>query len=105
MGDPGQPNRRKHRRVSFVKDVVLEGVGPARSSDISAGGMYIETMSGFRVGADVVLQFKLNHTDRDVIKSHALVRYVHEGVGMGLAFTDLSPDDRDKIDRLVNQLS
>jgi len=92
------------RRVPFVKEVVLEGVGAARSSDISAGGMYVETVASFREGAEVDLQFKLDTTD-EFIKSHALVKYVHAGVGMGLAFTDLSPEDREKIDRFVNQLT
>ena len=95
---------RKHKRALFIQDVSLEGVGAARSADISAGGMYIESVATFQEGANVTLEFKLNDTDEHPIKSHARVKYVHEGVGMGLAFTDISTEDQKRIDTLVHQM-
>ena len=103
MENTTHSNRRKYKRVHFIKDILLEGVVAARSSDISAGGIYIETVAGFKTGVNVVLQFKLNDSDEHPIKGQALIRYVHEGVGMGLAFTELSIDDCKKIEMFVGQ--
>jgi len=96
-------NRRKHERVPFVNDVEMEGVKNVRCSELSIGGMYIEAGVVFPEGTTVDLRFKLADTDKQPIKVKALVMYVHDGLGMGVAFSNLTVKDRKKIQKFIKQ--
>jgi hypothetical protein len=93
--------RRRHKRIPFITPV--EGVGAGRSSDLSAGGMYIETINSFTVGSVVDLAFRLAETDDRPIRVQARVLYQHPGIGIGVSFIDLWPDDRRRIERWVEE--
>ena len=97
MASPENQDRRKNQRISFIKDVRMENIGTARSSVLSAGGMYIEIVNPLPEGSTIKLQFKLYDKDEQSIKVQALVMYIHDGVGMGVAFSNLSPKNRKKI--------
>jgi len=79
------------------------GVGTRRCSDLSIGGMYLETVSTFTVGETLPIRFKLQDSDPQPITVRTRVHYVHPNMGVGLAFVDLSPGDRDKIERFVRR--
>jgi c-di-GMP-binding flagellar brake protein YcgR len=103
MAETSKSERRRNKRISFIKDVEVIGVGIRRSSDLSIGGMYIETVTTFPVGAILDLRFKLQEIDDQLIQVQAKVLYEHGGIGIGLCFVDLSPEDREKIQKLVDQ--
>ena len=103
MAENGQPERRQHKRIPFVKEVQVVGVGTRRCSDLSVGGMYLETVHAFPIGSLVDLQFKLHDEDQSPIKVQARVFYVHNGVGVGLGFVNLNPADLDKIKKFIGQ--
>jgi c-di-GMP-binding flagellar brake protein YcgR len=94
---------RQHKRVSYVNEVEVVDLGTFRCSDLSLGGMYLETVQSFPVGDVVTVRFKLRHTDEHAIRITARVLYIHEGVGVGLAFVDLNPHDREKIEKFIDQ--
>ena len=96
-----QPDRRKQKRIHFIKEVEVIGVGVRRCSDLSTEGMYLETVHSVPVDTICDLQFKLNDSDPQPIKVQGRVIYVHEGVGMGLNFVDLKPDDLERIKQFV----
>jgi c-di-GMP-binding flagellar brake protein YcgR len=100
-GKPHIP--RQHKRVSYVNEVEVVDLGTFRCSDLSLGGMYLETVNSFPVGDAVTVRFKLRHTDEQPIRIKARVLYAHEGVGVGLTFVELNPHDREALEKFIDQ--
>jgi len=94
---------RKYKRAGFVSEVEVVDVGKHRCSDISLGGMYLETVHSFPVGSVVTVRFKLRDADEQAIRVKARVLYIHEGMGLGLTFVDLNPQDREQIEQFIEQ--
>jgi len=101
MADAGQDERRKNKRIHFIKEVDVVGVGIRRCMDLSIGGMYLDTHEHFPAGTQLTLRFKLQNTDPQPIQVQARVLYVHEGVGIGVGFIDLKPEDQAKILKFI----
>jgi hypothetical protein len=68
----------------------------ARTSDISRTGCYIDTLNPSPVGSKVRL--RLTHHD-DVFEAVGSVVYTSTSLGMGIAFTEITPDELAKLDR------
>jgi len=92
---------RRFRRVPFITEVEVTGVGMRRSSDISIGGMYLETVHQVPDHDQLELRFKLNENDPQPVIVHARVAYHHPGMGVGLTFTAMSEGTRALIQQLV----
>jgi hypothetical protein len=73
-----------------------------RASDLGAGGCYIDTVTPFPVGTSVVLN--LTSENRNV---HAManVVYAHTGMGMGLAFAEMTPTQKANLSNWLCELS
>ncbi|HEY7817411.1 MAG TPA: PilZ domain-containing protein [Vicinamibacteria bacterium] len=97
----GFDERRKSQRVLFCNEIEVVGYGPRRSSDVSAGGMFLETIAAFPKDTVLELKFKLAESDSAPIAVHARVLYVANGIGVGLEFMDLTPEDRGRIERFL----
>ena len=95
--------RRIEKRVPFIKEIEVVGIGTRRCSDLSIGGMYLETVAIFPVGTVLDLRFKLQDESEDSIQVQARVSYVHSGMGLGLRFINLSPTDNEKIQKWIDQ--
>lgn len=105
MSESPSQDRRKHKRIHFIKEVEVIGVGIRRCTDLCCGGMYLETVQSFPEGSLVELRFKLRDTDELPIRVQARVLYVHKGVGAGLCFTNLKSEDRERIERFIENTS
>ena len=103
MVETKQDGHRQNKRVSFIKEIEVVEVGIQRCSDISIGGLYLETVHHFPMGTLIDLRFKLHDADEHVIQVQARVLYVHEGVGIGLGFVNLNPDDHVRITKFIEQ--
>lgn len=80
---------RKFVRIPFKREVDVEGSRAVnRSADLSIGGMYLDTMQVYEVGAVVNIAFKLNHSDPQPLRLQAKVVHFDPGVGAGLDFVD-----------------
>jgi c-di-GMP-binding flagellar brake protein YcgR len=101
MAEPSQEERRKNKRIHFIKEIEVVGVGIRQCSDLSIGGMYLDTHEHFPIGNELQLRFKLLDTDTQPIQVLARVLYVHDGVGIGLGFVNLKPEDQVKILKFV----
>jgi hypothetical protein len=97
--------RRKSKRTHFIKEIEVVGVGVRRCSDIGMGGLYLETVSSFPAGSLLKIRFKLDDTDERPIEVQVRVQYAHDGMGMGLTFIDLSPENREKIKKFIDHKS
>lgn len=90
--------RRKHKRFPFREDALIDGVMMFKCIDISEGGLYVYTGRSFEKNkiAQVTLRFK----DKEFTVK-AQVRHSEQGIGMGLQFIELTDEQREVINRLL----
>jgi hypothetical protein len=86
--------RRAHPRYAFsagaeVIDALSGARLNARVSDLSRGGCYVDSISPFAVGTEVKLRIT---KDADSLAAQAKVVYAAGGMGMGLLFTLIEPE-------------
>jgi hypothetical protein len=101
------PERRTSVRYLFtaaadVVDLETNARLNGRTSDLARGGCYIDTISTFPVGTNVSL--RLTSEDKS-FESRARVVYETPGVGMGLAFTSVEPDQLWVLEKWLGKLS
>ena len=101
-----QEDRRHSGRhmISTVAQVVELGSGASvntRVSDLGLGGCYLDTMTPLPVGAEVRLGLL---KDKKVIEVNGRIIYSHPGLGMGVSFSDATPQQRFEIDQWVAEL-
>ncbi len=95
--------RRRQKRVPVLFDVVWEGKTEnydARTSDLSMGGCFVDTMC--RVTTGETLKLRLSLPNQDWVEVEGLVTYFSANVGFGLKFTRLSEAARKKLEKLVH---
>lgn len=85
----GDKKRRKER-VLIVQEVEINGDASGQAIDLSTEGMYITTHGRFEKNETMNLRFRL---EKRLIEVAAKTVYLHEGVGMGVRFIGLKPDD------------
>jgi c-di-GMP-binding flagellar brake protein YcgR len=102
MGSEKSKERRKYKRVTIVQEMFFGGRGIRKMDDISEEGMFITTPDAFMKGSILDLKFRLFNDDQPITVK-AEVRYVKESVGMGVCFTNLKPEDRERIKKLVER--
>jgi hypothetical protein len=98
MQSMGIEERRHDERFPFVVDVILDGSRTCSSSDISRGGIYVDSMQAFEEGTlmDVTIPFR-----GEELRVRGEVRYCQSGVGVGIMFVDLDDEQKDKILEMV----
>jgi hypothetical protein len=74
----------------------------ARFSDISLHGCYIETASPLRVGASLGLRLEAQGFR---IEATGEVRISYPGLGMGVSFSNLPQEDRERLRELIGLLA
>ena len=94
--------RRKYKRVTIIQEMFFGDRGVRKMDDISEQGMFIATPDVFMKGSILDLKFRLFNQDQPV-SVKAEVRYVQEGVGMGVRFMNLKPEDRERIKKFVER--
>jgi uncharacterized protein (TIGR02266 family) len=98
----GQENR-DHRRHPLIADVEYQSEGMTqrgRMSDLSVGGIFIDTMNPFDVGTLVHFSFVLPGT-ADRIDGSGVVAWNQPMVGMGVRFNSLDSGLRQAIERYL----
>ncbi len=73
-----------------------------RMTDLGLGGCYVDAMMTFPV--DTVVHMRMTRDDLD-FEADAKVVYAKPGLGMGLAFTDLTSGHRKYLTEWVDELS
>ncbi|MBI3995317.1 MAG: PilZ domain-containing protein [Nitrospirae bacterium] len=94
--------RRKYRRVTIFQEMFFGDRGVRKMDDISEQGMFITTSDVFMKGSILDLKFRLFNDDQPIAVK-AEVRYVQEGMGMGVRFMNLKPEDRERIKKFVER--
>ena len=94
--------KRKYPRVSILMDVQWEsatGKYEARTSDISLGGCFIDTIGKVDVGETI--SFKICQPSGEWIKLQGEVAYELPGIGFGIKFKNLAPESMKQVENLV----
>jgi len=94
--------RRNQDRTPLFLEVTWEATGghyQARTSDVSIGGCFVDSVS--RVTEGEVIQFALQLPDGDSIEVEAVVAYAYPNIGFGVRFTKVPPEALRKLQQLI----
>ena len=101
--EPGSERRRFPRFSCRIETMVAEEGGSIRLSgkvsDISLGGCYVEMLSPLPVTAPVELTLNPGGL---TLRLHGLVLTSEIGMGMGISFTTVSPEDFESLREMVS---
>jgi c-di-GMP-binding flagellar brake protein YcgR len=95
--------RRKHKRAPIPVEVEWEGTTSnqlARTTDISEGGCFIDTMG--RAQAGETINFKLLLPSGEWIAVQGQVVYELPRSGFGVRFTSVADSDRERLKALLD---
>jgi PilZ domain-containing protein len=95
--------KRKHPRAPVLLEVLWEsaaGKHEARTSDISLGGCFIDTIGQATVGETI--SFRLRLPSGEWIEMQGAVRWELPGSGFGIKFKDLSDESQKQVAAFVN---
>lgn len=104
---PRKPTKtRAVRRCAFVASAEVTEVSSgtqlsARTSELGLGGCYIDALNPFPEGTLVQLRIL---RDQGVFETKAKVVYCHPNAGMGLAFAEITPDQRSLLETWLAEL-
>ena len=107
MSDRRQQERRRFPRHSCVETAEIHKANSAvqlwgKLTDISMGGCYIEMMSPFPAETEVSMMLKVGPFR---FRAHGSVAVMHACMGMGIAFTEISPSDYALLQRAIGYLA
>lgn len=95
-------DRRSKPRLSVSLDAVWDGTTgnhPARITNLSAGGCYLDTVGETMRGE--VVAFRVSLPDGDWLYLEGEVRHYAPRIGFGVRFIDLEPEQEEKIEALL----
>ena len=72
-----------------------------RCTDLSAGGCYVDTLNPFPVGS--MVQVAVTQAERK-FTCQACVAFAQSGMGMGLAFMEMEPTERESLHAWLSDL-
>lgn len=103
----GEADRRNTDRhtITASAEVVELGSGArfsTRTTDLGPGGCFVDTMVPFPVGANVRVSV---HKGKTQFESTGIVVYSQAGLGMGIAFDTMEPQQRQELDRWLTELT
>jgi len=99
-------SKRRYQRIPTPKGLWVawqhnNSQDVSRVRDLNLGGLFVATASAPPEGS--IVQILLSVPEGE-IRSQAVVRNVTPGEGMGVEFKGLSPQDADRLERLVTRL-
>jgi hypothetical protein len=103
----GEADRRSNDRhaITASAEVVELSSGAkfsTRTTDLGPGGCFVDTMVPFPVGANVRVNVRKAKTQ---FESGGVVVYSQAGLGMGIAFDSMEPQQRQALDSWLTELT
>jgi hypothetical protein len=103
----GEAERRNNDRhvITASAEVVELGSGArfsTRTTDLGPGGCFVDTMVPFPVGANVRVTV---HKGKTPFETGGVVVYSQAGLGMGIAFDTMQPQQRQEFDAWLTELT
>ena len=96
--------RRTEQRMEVSLDAVWDGHGnrPARITDLSEGGCFVDTTGESYIGEQ--LSFRILLPDGEWLELTGKVAHRHVPVGFGLRFTNLTNEQREQLRSFIEHL-
>jgi PilZ domain len=91
--------RRSKPRLSVSLDASWDRDHPARISNLSEGGCYLDTVGEVMRGE--IVGFRVLLPDGDFLYLEGEVRHYTAGVGFGVRFVDLNDEQQANLKRLI----
>ena len=91
--------RRSKPRLSVNLDASWDRDHPARISNLSEGGCYLDTVGEVMRGE--IVGFRVLLSDGDFLYLEGEVRHYTAGVGFGVQFVDLNDEQQTNLKRLI----
>mgnify|MGYP002725909677 CR=1 FL=1 len=103
-------DRRDFVRAPFelwMEEITGEEVYFRRTGNISQGGAYFDNAIPHKIGTEIILKFTLPGDDKQVVAKGKVVSTTKNtnGLGMGVEFTSIEDDGRERINIFFNNLS
>ena len=102
-----EQEKRRYPRFKCEGNMELKTEGStirtwATFTDLSETGCYVEMMTTFPVGTEMDLQLGMNGF---LVDGRAIVRATYPFLGMGIEFTNLSPNAQEQLNSMVASLN
>jgi hypothetical protein len=96
-----EQERRKHERLPFREEILIDGTRMSTCMDISEDGLYISGIQSYEEHSfiEVTIPF---HEEKITVK--AQIRYTQPGIGIGVMFVDLTDEQKTKIKELIQSI-
>lgn len=88
--------------TAYVTDIESGAQTTSRSTDLGRGGCFVDTINPFPVGTTVMLRLTM---EQKSFEARAKVAYSMIGMGMGLAFTSIEPEQLWVLESWLGKLS
>ncbi len=91
--------------ITASAEVVELGSGAkfsTRTTDLGPGGCFVDTMVPFPVGANVRVSV---HKGKTNFETGGVVVYSQAGLGMGIAFESMQPEQHEALDKWIAELT
>jgi hypothetical protein len=101
-----EAERRRAKRQEWIVDIYFdgsEGVGIAQTRNISAQGLYFDTLTVIPKGVRLKLRLPINPEAKEYLVVEAVVAYSQPGVGVGVEFVDLDEQSQERLERFINE--
>jgi len=103
MNEPKPDRRRKYPRIKVPKGMFVGWKSPAhhtvsRMQELGLGGVFVYTTEPETKGSTIEILFDVPTGE---VRARAIVRHVRPGVGMGLQFIQMRPEDRARLHRFL----
>jgi len=102
---PGEKRGYTRLECTGAASVLSEGARypvQGQIKDVSQGGVYIEITTPLPVGTEVFLKISLAGL---ALEAHGVVRTSYPMVGMGISFRDMSQENVETLDTILDELS
>lgn len=96
-----QGERRKHERIPFREEVLIDGTRMSTCMDISEDGLYISGIQSYEEHSFIEVTIPFNEGK---ITVKAQIRYTQPGIGIGVMFVDLTDEQKTKIQELLQSI-
>lgn len=93
---------KRQARLILKKEVVINNAVKGYALDISIGGMYIYSPIPQPQGAMIDLRFDFEDGGPQIV-TKGRVQYVNQGVGIGIAFFNLSVDNAERLKKFIEK--
>ena len=97
-----EQERREEERVPVSLEVYWEGGSgkhPARISDISLGGCYLDTVGAATPGEIIGLTIKM--PDGELLHLRGTIAFHHPNLGFSVCFTYLTDEEQYRLSQLI----